>query len=227
MKNKLLAFTYAMIIVASNQLAVANCCSPSYCSTDPCCPSNWYIAASGSVAWHNDHKFTIPDLSATRDYKVGGGAAASIGYIFDICNQWDLRLEGEVLWRRNSLKNQTFFGAGTSRIVPASGHTQDIALMANLIADIPLFCDIDFYIGGGLGISFNQLTLSPANSTKKSSQLFAWQGMTGLSYNICQSIALTAGYRIFGTEKVSTPGGTKSSNVPFTQSIDIGLRFRL
>lgn len=238
MRNKLLPFIFATITLASQQLSLANC-APNCYSTDPCCPSNWYVAASGSVAWHNDHKFTstsgIEIDIATREYKIGYGAAASLGYIFNLCNCWNLRLEGEVVWRRNSLKNETltFVDENISTTRPANGYTQDIALMANLITDFPLFCDLNGYVGGGLGISFNQLDMSSVNGisqspSKKSNELFAWQVMAGLAYNFCPNVALTAGYRLFATEKVTTPqANIKSNKIPLTQSIDIGLRIRL
>lgn len=233
MKMKLLALVFSTLIVASSQFSLANC-GPTCYSSDPCCPCNWYIAASGSVAWHNHQTFDVtPNLSFKRNYKVGGGAAVSVGYIFDICNCWNLRIEVEGVWRRNSIKDLTVSGFGTSFTTPASGHTQDTAIMANLIADFPFACCWNFYIGGGLGVSFNKLTISIPNTTGTSvstttsnNSLFAWQGLGGLSYDICQNIALTAGYRIFGTEKRTT-GGIKSNNIPLIQSVDLGLRFRI
>lgn len=255
MKNKILGIASAILLLTLNQLSLANTCAPGPCCPpadpccyNPCCPSNWYVAASGSVAWHNNLKFQnsfidedAGGVSVTgkfkRHFKVGGGAAGSIGYIFNICNCWDLRLEGEVLWRRNSLKNIHFTEIENgvtldSTTRSASGHTQDIALMANLLADFPLFCDLGLYIGGGIGVSFNQLTLSSIqgrsiSATKNNDELFAWQGMGGLYYNICPNIALTVGYRAFATQKVTTSNlNLKSTNIPLTQSIDIGLRFR-
>lgn len=252
MKNKILGIASAILLFTANQLSLANTCAPGPCCPpadpccyNPCCPSNWYVAASGSVAWHTNHKFNtsglddegIPfTLDTSRKYKVGGGAAASVGYIFNICNCWDLRLEGEVVWRRNSLKNinSNFTSAGVTlaETVAASGHTQDIAIMANLIGDFPLFCDLGLYLGGGIGVSFNQLVLTsengdPISPSKQNDELFAWQVMGGFSYKICPNIDFTIGYRLFATQKVETPGAhIKSKDIPLTQSLDLGLRFR-
>lgn len=247
MKNKLLTLTSIVIFITANQLSLANCgnpdcnCDPCYC-TDPCCPSNWYVAASGSVAWHNDHKFVsvvgIETDKGIRNYKVGGGATASLGYIFNLCNCWNLRLEGEMVWRRNSLKNENLILIDNDIIISdttsrAKGYTQDIGLMVNLITDFPIYCNLGGYLGGGIGISFNKLVMSSLNGvvqspSKSSDELFAWQILTGLFYTICPNIAITAGYRLFATEKVETPSAhIKSKHIPLTQSIDIGLLIRL
>lgn len=238
MKNKFLALAFVIIISAANQLSIASCGNLD-CNCPPpcCCLSNWYIAASGSVAWHNDHKFIDTGVEedifftsrSSRHYKVGGGAAASIGYIFNTCDYLNLRLEGEVVWRRNSLKNENFVdienGVEIENVTERkTGYTQDLGLMANLIADLPLLCDLDFYFGAGLGVSFNQLKLDKKNND----ELFAWQVLAGFAYKICPNIALTAGYRLFATDKVKTANiGLKCRDIPLTQSIDIGIRFRL
>lgn len=244
MKNKLLPIVFSAIMFVLNQVSLGDCgnldCS---CPEPSGCFSNWYIGGSGSIAWHNNHDFTdIVNFSDTiktsRDYKVGGGAAASLGYFFNVCDCWELRLEGEVIWRRNSLKSQReiFIIDGVPLVddtFPANGYTQDIGLMVNCIADFPLYSDYVGYIGGGGGISFNQLVMTSVDNTpiplsKNKDELFAWQVMGGIYYNICSNIAFTVGYRLFGTQKVETPNlHLKSKNIPLTQSVDIGILFRL
>lgn len=229
MKNKLSLLFSAAVVCASTQIAAANCCGPNFCSYDPCCPSNWYVAASGSVAWHNDSKFTEPGelpgeiVNSSIDYKVGGGAAASLGYRFPLCNCWNLRLEGEFVWRRNSFKNLSIVGGNT---VPLKGHSQDIALMANLITDFPLYCNFGGYVGAGLGVSFNHISLRTDEiHDKKNHTLFAWQVLAGLMYDVCPNLAFTTGYRLFATEKTKIPA--KPNHIPLTHSIDFGVIVRL
>lgn len=234
MKNKIFALIVVGVMVVMNQVSHASCgsacgpCGP-VCGPNPCCPcNNWYVAGSGSVAWHNALKFQENAASLSVNYKTGWGAAASVGYLFDMCNGWDLRLEGEFVYRRNNLKNVTFtvpgIFSGTGSI---HGHNQDAAIMANLIADMGLFCDWSFYLGGGIGASFNKLSATVFGVNGSRSQtLFAWQFLTGLSYCICQDVSLTVGYRLFGTTKSDLAiAGIRAHHSPLTQSVDIGLRF--
>lgn len=233
MKNKLLG------IIAGSLLL----CSLTQANAGLFCLDNWYISASGSVVWHDDLDFNTPatatsgPISSHREFKVGGGAAASIGYIFCLCDGWRLRLEEEVVYHRNSLDkaSETIVLAGTPFVIdgPVSGHTQDLALMTNLLLDVPLGCNLGAYLGAGIGVSWNELRLSRIGdevfspATAKD-EYFAWQFMAGLYYEFYPCIALTAGYRLFMTEKVkSAVGRVKSDDFPMTHSIDIGLMFRL
>lgn len=219
MKKKILG-----IIAGGIMLLSANAVHAGYWGLD-----NWYIAGSGSVAWHNDHEFkNSSGAIQKRDYKIGGGASASVGYIFDLCNCWKLRLEEELVYRRNSLDTITVSTSDNS-----TGHTQDIALMTNLLLDVPLQCGFGLYAGGGIGVSFNKieftnqggLPVTPKDISRD--ELFAWQLMSGIYYDITPCIALTAGYRFFATEKVCNRVGLKSQDIPFTHSIDFGISFKL
>lgn len=258
MKNRL---NKLKAILATSLFAlVLNQFSYSYvdCGVDSCC-SNWYIAGSGSVAWHNNTRFNDADddINFNLKYKTGWGAAASIGYIFalcdpcdpcNLCSPWDLRLEAEFVYRRNRVKSNSvngdvdFFGI----LVPGSvavtgGHNQDSAIMANLILDGPLFCDLSFFVGGGIGASWNRIKANgnvsvldvPIATFDLSAKktVFAWQVLAGLSYCICPGISLTAGYRWFATTKPSYGRdfefrGVKQSHIPMTHSVDLGLRFQ-
>lgn len=210
-----------------------SCNCGSCCSGDlglsPCGSINyWYVAGSGSVAWHNDLRFQGNGVSGKVDYKTGGGAAASVGYLFDLCYGWDWRVEGEFVYRRNKLKNATL-------IVPDSftetgavrGHNQDAAIMANLIGGMPLICELRMYLGGGIGVSFNKLKVNGLGShVSRNHTLFAWQFLTGLSHCIYPNVVLTGGYRLFGTTKNHLYiAGVRAHHIPLTQSIDFGLRY--
>lgn len=240
MKNKLLKIVIASITLISVQVAAFGGACAVGAGGVPVCPvaccSNWYIGGTGSVAWHNDFAFDTGIRSVSFEYKTGWGAGASVGYIFDLCNQWDMRLEGEFLYRRNNFKQLNVGAFGNfdpAKTIAINGHNRDAALMANLIFDAPLSCDLSLYFGGGLGVSFNQLELRDTTSTYKETHkenLFAWQGLAGFAYNVCPNVALTLGYRIFCTEKGDQKfllGVFEPKHIPMTQSVDFGLRFRL
>lgn len=223
MKNKFLTiFTFAILFITHQQSLAYFLCS-----------ENWYVAGSPTINWHTRHKFPNSKIDSVnqdrRTYKWGGGCNISFGYIFHPYTQWNLRLEEEIVYRRNALSR-----IGSNNL-SAVGRTQDIALMTNIISDIPLtpLCPwLALYFGGGLGISFNELKITsietlPLSHHKAHTQYLAWQIMSGFSFNISPGIDLTAGYRLFGTQKVHTPKGGKSKDIPLTQSIDLGMRFRL
>lgn len=202
------------------------------CCASPGC-SNWYVAASGSVAWHSKWKFSDADSTDDIDFldnsvgfKTGWGAAASLGYIFWMCNFWDWRWEIEYVYRKNKLKNDTITSDDETITIPLSGYNQDSAIMTNIIMDIPLFCYVWYYVGGGVGASFNKMRVN--NLGVHNDTLFAWQFLTGLSFYPSPTVTLSAGYRLFGTNNNDfLEHGIKMRHNPLTHSIDIGVRFRL
>lgn len=234
MKNKPRVIVAVAILLISNLLANAELLSF----------ENWYIAGSPSVSWHNDLKFSTviwdSKLTSRRQFNASLGGNASIGCSFDLCKDWHLRIEGEAVYRRNPqdrlIDSMIEEGVVVSRFDdPAKGHSRDLAIMGNAYIDIPIYCRLDLYIGGGLGGSFNELEMSSFGDTQispssKKYRLFAWQLMSGFSYNATKCIALTAGYRLFATKEVMTPGPAhheRCNNIPITQSIDIGFRVKL
>ncbi|PWU06583.1 MAG: hypothetical protein C5B43_01545 [Verrucomicrobia bacterium] len=220
MKNKY----FTLLLLGLNFILIQPASAIFFCSPD------WYLAGSASITWHNNHYFPIVRKAFTlgnkRTYKNGGGANVSLGYIFnDLYRNWDLRIEGEIVYKRNALSH-------VKKHLDAVGRTQDIAIMANFITDIPLWCGFDLNLGGGLGISFNELRLASINGFPvfphlHHEEIFAWQLLSGITYNLFPDVALTAGYRLLGTQRVRTPQGAKSRSIPLTHSLDFGMRFRL
>lgn len=234
MKNKLFGIIAGSLLLFCNNFTYAG-----FWGLNNCSCGQWYVAASGSVVWHDELEFRGPnEFSSITNYKTGGGAAASLGYLFCLCNGWDLRVEEEILYRRTSLDKGTirFVSGGTilADIGPGSGHIQDTALMTNVLLDIPIAYNIGVYLGTGIGVSFNEVKFSnigalavPFSNTSKD-ELFAWQLMIGFFYDFNRCLSLTAGYRLFMTEKIGDSSSTvKSREASKISSIDIGLMFRL
>lgn len=226
MKNKLITIITAGMMLVLTQVSHAYVCGPNDYMM-PCCYSNWYLAASGSVVWHNDLKLRCEDINNSIGYKTGWGLAASVGYIFDLCCDWDIRIEEELLYRRNKLKNDTFTSADGSFTFPIHGHNQDWALMTNFILDMPVMCDLTFYLGGGIGVDFNRMTVGGGHGGR-SNTLFGWQFLTGFSWCLCPNTEFTVGYRLFGTTRNDHHRNRAHfCHTPITQSLDLGIRFRL
>lgn len=229
MKNKLRAIIGAEALLGLSGFSFGNCYMNS-------CYSNFYIAGAGSVVWLNDLNLTFDDFSsASIDYKTGGGASAAMGYVFDVCSPcpWDIRVEAEVVYRMNSFKDLRVTFLGDTESTRIHGHNQNTAIMGNVIMDSAVMSDVSFYLGGGMGVAFNQMKfeLDDDGSSKHNETLFAWQILAGASLRLCPHLFLTVGYRFFATTKsafdVADLFRVSPKHIPMTQSVDIGLRLRI
>lgn len=186
---------------------------------------NWYLQATSSYGWHNKSKINAFEQTHKEHQKRGFGGALAIGYILDC---WRLELEGS--HRYNGYKSKS-----------AVGIKSNSSLMANVYYDIPVTDLISIYFGAGAGISSvnGQSIKSHSDDSKfvkfkkKRGHLdtvFAWQAMSGISYAISDNVDLIAGYRLFATAKptIAKIGKEKIKlkNIPVTQSVELGLRFK-
>lgn len=228
MKNKISTIMAFGLALVTNQFSHAYWCGD-------CCGGILYGAASGAIDWHNDLKTSNDTFIRDEfEFKTGWGAAASIGALFPMCSDWDMRFELEYVYRRNKLRNlQVDIADIIEFSVPVSGHNRDSAAMANYLIDVGLGCGFYLYYGAGIGVSWNEIEVnfagaSDLNETSRDA-LFAWQILAGLSYFIYYNIELTAGYRLFATTR---PGGfvktdIEFNRVPYQNCIDLGIRIRM
>lgn len=220
MKKLLLSIVFAVVALVNIEASYNKACTY---ERDNC----WYVQANGSLGWHNNSKFSfngdkingIQNLNEKQ--KTGWGASLAIGYILE---QWRLELEGS--YRENSSKSKLY--------------TSNTSLMANVYYDIPLGNDLTFYLGAGAGISsvngkVHQVELEKQSYEFKKDKghldtVFAWQAMAGLSYALTEDVDLIAGYRLFCTTKptLSKLNGEKlkMTNMPISNSVELGLRFK-
>lgn len=207
---------------------------------------NWYMAGTGALSFHNDTKFFKDKVGGTeQDYKMGGGASFAVGRTMDC---W--RFELEMAYRRNKVKNQFDIAANGQKNQQANknvdGYNRDLALMANAYYDLPLCDAFGIYVGGGLGVSFNEVSFKDVDGNghlnhsyaSYKNTLFAYQAMTGVFYDLNECWTLTLGYRLFGTSKPKVDsksdliGGinantqVKSSKMPISHNIEFGVRYK-
>lgn len=100
----------------------------------------------------------------------------------------NFRIEGEIGYRSNDLKS---FGA-----TAVGGDVTSLAFMANAYYDIPVQSAVIPYVGGGLGIADVEMS----SLRNDSDTVFAYQFMVGGAVPVSQDVALSAEYRLFGTE---------------------------
>lgn len=181
---------------------------------------DYYLAAAGDIAWHNDIKFKFGEDFENRTYDVGQGISVAVG---KICGHWRVELEGA--YRKSNLKSIS----SEFLTEDATGYVRDFALMLNGYWDVyvPNIWWI-FYIGGGVGVSFAQRKscgeITPISL--ESNTLFAWQGMAGFAYEIVEHCFLNLGYRLFMTARPRT-SINHASHIVLINNIELGVRIEL
>lgn len=241
--NLLLNFSCFLLLLPSTLTAREShhCCPKILGDYEKC--NYAYFGATGSMAFHNDLDGNLRDtFKSDVDFKTGYGFGLSVGYAMP---KYYLRTELEMLYRRHSVDcvktNAAAYGQGAAGRFGASGYSRDLALLANLIFEVPVTQCVGIYAGGGVGISFNQIELDRVNNitypgfaiagyeSQQNHDLFAWNVQAGFTYSIVESIILSAGYRLFGTSTISfnDAAGFSRTNVPLQHSVDIGLKFKM
>ena len=154
-----------------------------------------YAGLSAGVNWSVDKDFNnyssvYENHKAKTEYDLGYAVSLQGGY------SWGgPRLEAEVTWRSNDIDKLK--GRGDLTGVNLKGdYMNSIALMGNLLYDIPTGSAWTPYIGAGAGVA--HLWFKGYGDTQTDS-LFAYQGIAGLGYNIDQNLTIKMDYRYFAT----------------------------
>ena len=221
MKAKTIAFACGMGLIGAG--AVGN----------PAVAGHWYIAGQAGAVFLNSANFTanspggLSSPGATLHFDTGWGVGGSGGYGFDN----GFRVEGEVTYRQNGLNHATSPGGFSS---PVSGHESSWAFMANGYYDINTGSPWTPYVGGGIGLALEQLSLNNVPVTFSSSTDFAYQGIAGIGYQITDAVNIAVEYRYFGTTGPSygisggpVPPGTTYDGSYGSNNIMLKLRWNL
>lgn len=218
--KKLLVFYPKTLIVGA--IAILFCPLLSYGQTILELRDNWYFAAAGDIAWHNNVKFEgFGGEFAKYDYDIGQGISVSVG---KACRCW--RMEFEAAYRKSNLDTITSIFLSED----ATGFIRDFTLMLNAYWDVYIPNSFwIFYLGGGFGVSFNekQDASTDTDLKTKSNTIAAWQGMSGISYELRKHVFVSAGYRIFMTSKIRSLSGIRSNDIVIINNIEIGVRIEL
>lgn len=134
-------------------------------------------------------------LSSNTGFMVGG----TLGY------RWKagIRVEGEVTYRRVG-NDDVSIGNNSGDI---NGNQSSIAFMLNGLYDFKLAERWRPYLGVGIGLSLNGLTVTSLGSpkfdfVKDTTTAFAYQGIAGLDFSLSQMVSLGVQYKVFGTTGV-------------------------
>lgn len=180
--------------------------------------SGLYLSLGAGATFPADSSIENLGIDNSESLNVGPSATGAIGLYLG-----DFRFEAEAGYRYNDLSSFTLGGVGVS----ASGHLESLSLMGNLYYDIPLSPTIDWYIGGGAGSAqyHTSVTVAGLSASGGSDWKFAYQGMTGLSFQLDKKIYLTVGYRYFSSLNPTINGA--EFQAPDSHEATVGLRIDL
>lgn len=168
---------------------------------------NFYFGGLGGASIPHDSDTTIsglPGITINVASDVGYVVGGFVGYDF----AGGFRLEGELVYRRNGLDEQSALGIS----FPLQGDVATLSLMANGLyefgagnsAFVPR-------IGAGIGMArFSLIDAGVVGSPTEDNDdtVFAYQLIAGVGYELSPTLTLFADYRLFGT---TNPEFTDSS----------------
>ena len=206
---------------------------------NPCCPMKYFSVFGGGTNFQdispnifqsdvNGTNIIEPRLGVQDGWAAGGAIGRSFGR----------RLRGEMEF---SYRNASFQSAGIAvngipqGALPLEGKINSYSFMPNLYFDVNPCGRFNMYVGGGGGVTFNDLdvverNLLPLNLRLRNST-FAYQGILGISAKLNARTDLFIEYRYFGTDKLkidaATVGNSLSTAVDITSNnYFIGLRVK-
>lgn len=151
-----------------------------------------YIGFVDGFNFTTDSDISGPAISTEADFDKGAVYVPAIGYRYGN----GLRTEFEGAYRKNSVDDLSGVLNGTGRVKAKS-------LMANLIYDFNLNSRFMPYIGAGAGmarVDFDGVRPVGGVRIDDEDDVFAYQGIAGVSYWLSDALELALEYRYFATQ---------------------------
>jgi opacity protein-like surface antigen len=182
-----------------------------------------YWRVFGGWNWLDSAGIELEDLPAAEfDFKQGGGIGTALGkYITP-----QVRRELEFSFRRNSVAESDGDQPGDEVSV---GSLRNYAIMGNLVREWrgSNRFRLNPYVGAGLGISFLEGDMVPAEQDYSiSDTAFAYQAFAGVDRQIRARTKVFCEYRYFGTSRyeITSPAGVDTDRYS-GHNIFFGLQF--
>lgn len=182
-------------------------------------PKLWYVALGAGSVWYDTLSVT-GTTTGTVNMDPGVTLNGAIGTYLDDVRV--LRLEAEAVYAVSDVSN---IGGTTAR-----GNISTAGLMFNFLYDIHLSPRWIPYLGGGIGysrVNFDNFSSSGVLIADDSNDVFSWQFKGGIAYQFSPSLAMTLGYRYYGTDNLvfdSPAGVLVNSEGARIQSAEVGFR---
>lgn len=200
--------------------------------------NGFYLGASGSLVFGATDKLDAYGngakvLSSKLNLKTGHGWSIAMG---GAINGFRIELEG--ISRKAKLKKYQMNILKTGfkfDHLSKLGDARTLALMLNLCYDIPFENDFGMYVGagGGIGLTLGKIETEAADGSKIDKLLtgsagWAYQLMSGLTYDLTDHATAFLGYRFFAYKASGSGNGAidKLKLQFLSHSIDVGIRYR-
>ncbi len=158
-----------------------------------------------------------PTPSINADFETGLGFSLLAGRDMGHIGPFGVAIEGELYYSFMNLnKNDLGKFLGSMGPINSRGARQ-VSLMANLVADYPIYEDTSIYLAGGFGFapSVDFDTFDTGNLNQDDDSGIAAQIKAGVRYDLGDRSDFLIGYRYFKTEALditSTLEGTNTVN---------------
>lgn len=178
-----------------------------------------FVGIMGGANFAGDEDVSGLTINRSVDTDTGWAAVPSIGYRYNN----GLRTELELGYRKNDVDS-------ISGVSNGSGEIKTKSAMLNLLYDVNTNGRISPYIGGGVGIAnvkYDNVNPIGIGGITDKDDVFAYQGMAGLSYAMNDAIELAAEYRYFATRDpdLRTSAGVAIESEYKTHAALLGLRW--
>jgi len=141
-----------------------------------------------------------PGAVGEVEFDTGVATALAVGYPLFQTGDVTWSLEGELYYSYFKLDEDDLGNFPGTKSQGASTS----AVMANLVADVPLTSSVSLYLGGGIGYAPNITydTLDTGSYQQVDTDGSAAQFMIGLSYRLGSQYDFSLGYRYFATSNI-------------------------
>lgn len=182
-----------------------------------------FIGIMGGVNWTGDEDIsgTGVGINRTIDTDKGWAVLPSIGYRYGN----GLRTELELGYRQNDVD-------GVSGSTFSSGEINAKSVMLNLLYDVNMNGRVSPYFGGGVGyarVEYDNVRPVGAVTANVDDEdnVFAYQGIAGISYWVSDAVELAAEYRYFATQDpdMRTSAGVSVEGEYDSHAALVGLRW--
>jgi outer membrane protein OmpA-like peptidoglycan-associated protein len=159
--------------------------------------NGWYAGAEAGLNIAPRIRFDALANTWHETQDPGYALVGQVGYGFG-----QVRLEGEVGWRANSLdKFSNAMGSSSG-----GGNIEGVSVFGNAYYDFNTGSKFTPYLGvgvGGLDVMADNISGNGATVTNGSQFVFAYQGIAGVSYAVNDTLSIKGDYRYVRTEKAS------------------------
>ena len=178
-----------------------------------------FIGLLGGFNFADDADIDGTGISTNADLDTGLVAVPTIGYRYGN----GFRTEFEGAYRESDVDSLSGVAGGTGDIEAKS-------LMANLVYEINTNTRFKPYFGGGLGLArvdYDGVAPVGGGTIDDDDNVFAYQGIAGISYWLSEALEIAAEYRYFATEdpEFRTSTGVSVDGEYDSHGVLLGLRW--